>query len=177
MTALADWLLSHWFLIFFLAVLGVFGDVRDFFVDTWNEVTGVRHKRRMKELKAREWAARAGTGACNLIASRGPEATQSVYHLHLHLIPRLKHDGLALPWTGQEERQEVSFGELDEHLRPVDFSDRDMWHIAAWLPRGREGEVAAWLALHGISLYRMYQSADLVKELRELRKRREEAAP
>jgi histidine triad (HIT) family protein len=121
---------------------------------------------------AAEWAARAGVGACNLITSRGPEATQSVFHLHWHLLPRIKGDDLPLPWTGQAERQEASFGDLDEHLRPVDFSDRDMWHIAAWLPEGREEEVATWLAVHGISVYRMYQSADLVRELRELKERR-----
>lgn len=37
----------------------------------------------------------------NLITSRGREATQSVWHLHLHLVPRRENDGLALPWTGQ----------------------------------------------------------------------------
>lgn len=36
--------------------------------------------------------------AMNLITSRGREATQSVMHLHLHLVPRAKNDGLALPW-------------------------------------------------------------------------------
>ncbi|MGW2920353.1 HIT family protein [Streptomyces angustmyceticus] len=34
----------------------------------------------------------------NLITSRGREATQSVFHLNLHLIPRAADDGLALPW-------------------------------------------------------------------------------
>ena len=38
----------------------------------------------------------------NLITSRGPEATQTVFHLHVHLVPRSAGDGLALPWTGQE---------------------------------------------------------------------------
>lgn len=37
-------------------------------------------------------------GPMNLITSKGTEATQSVFHLHLHLIPRAKDDGLALPW-------------------------------------------------------------------------------
>ena len=37
----------------------------------------------------------------NVITSRGHEATQSVFHLHLHLVPRHAGDGLALPWTGQ----------------------------------------------------------------------------
>lgn len=36
--------------------------------------------------------------ALNLITSRGAAATQSVFHLHLHLVPRRWNDGLALPW-------------------------------------------------------------------------------
>lgn len=40
----------------------------------------------------------AGMGPCNLITSKGPEATQTVFHLHLHLVPRHYGDGLALPW-------------------------------------------------------------------------------
>lgn len=35
----------------------------------------------------------------NLITSAGEHATQSIDHLHLHLIPRREGDGLALPWT------------------------------------------------------------------------------
>lgn len=38
---------------------------------------------------------------CNLITSVGAVATQTVYHLHLHVVPRRPGDGLALPWTGQ----------------------------------------------------------------------------
>jgi hypothetical protein len=61
--AVADWLLSHWLLFFFLGILGVFGAVRDFFVSAWKEVTGTRHKRRMKELKAQARIARAASHA------------------------------------------------------------------------------------------------------------------
>lgn len=34
----------------------------------------------------------------NLITSKGTAATQSVFHLHLHIVPRRENDGLALPW-------------------------------------------------------------------------------
>jgi histidine triad (HIT) family protein len=39
-----------------------------------------------------------GLGSYNLITSKGRPATQSVFHLHLHLVPRAENDGLALPW-------------------------------------------------------------------------------
>lgn len=42
--------------------------------------------------------AKAMGGPCNIITSKGREATQSVFHLHLHVIPRAENDGLALPW-------------------------------------------------------------------------------
>lgn len=38
----------------------------------------------------------------NLITSVGEDATQSVFHLHVHIVPRHDDDRLALPWTGQE---------------------------------------------------------------------------
>jgi histidine triad (HIT) family protein len=50
---------------------------------------------------ASELAAALGED-CNLITSIGPAATQTVRHLHIHLVPRREGDGLHLPWTGQE---------------------------------------------------------------------------
>lgn len=41
----------------------------------------------------------------NLITSRGVHATQSVFHLHLHLVPRAENDGLALPWYSGRSRK------------------------------------------------------------------------
>jgi histidine triad (HIT) family protein len=41
----------------------------------------------------------------NFITSAGKAATQSVFHLHVHVVPRREGDGLALPWTGQAERE------------------------------------------------------------------------
>ena len=37
----------------------------------------------------------------NLIINVGAEATQSVDHFHVHLLPRFHGDGLQLPWSNQ----------------------------------------------------------------------------
>lgn len=38
---------------------------------------------------------------CNVITSKGRAATQSVDHLHVHIVPRTEGDGLQLPWSNQ----------------------------------------------------------------------------
>jgi histidine triad (HIT) family protein len=47
-------------------------------------------------------ARRLGIESCNLITSVGADATQTVSHLHIHIVPRRPDDGLLLPWTGQQ---------------------------------------------------------------------------
>lgn len=42
-------------------------------------------------------------GPANIITSIGADATQTVFHLHLHVVPRRAGDGLHLPWTGQQK--------------------------------------------------------------------------
>ena len=49
---------------------------------------------------AAEFAGRFNTDV-NVITSRGPAATQTVFHLHVHVVPRRPDDGLHLPWTDQ----------------------------------------------------------------------------
>lgn len=44
-------------------------------------------------------------GQWNELTSAGADATQSVWHLHRHLVPRREGDGLRLPWTGQAVAQ------------------------------------------------------------------------
>src|ERR1035437_6902664 len=63
--------------------------VKDFSDDV--EVTG----------RVMKYAAELGKkiGEVNLITSKGVNATQSVFHLHVHLVPRKEGDGLSLPWT------------------------------------------------------------------------------
>jgi histidine triad (HIT) family protein len=46
------------------------------------------------------------TGA-NLLSCIGPDAWQTVFHTHLHVIPRYPDDPLVLPWKPQS-------GDLDE---------------------------------------------------------------
>jgi histidine triad (HIT) family protein len=48
---------------------------------------------------AADYARAEGLAACNLVASVGGAATQTIGHLHLHIVPRRRGDGLALPWT------------------------------------------------------------------------------
>ncbi|MEU7170383.1 HIT domain-containing protein [Micromonospora tulbaghiae] len=43
-------------------------------------------------------AAEIAPHPCNLITNAGRVATQSVFHLHVHVVPRAEDDGLALPW-------------------------------------------------------------------------------
>lgn len=49
-----------------------------------------------------------GLESANFITSAGALATQTVFHLHVHVVPRRPGDGLALPWTGQQRSAEAS---------------------------------------------------------------------
>jgi histidine triad (HIT) family protein len=55
---------------------------------------------------AQELARRAyedlGAAGVNVLQSSGKAAWQSVFHLHLHVIPRYADDPLVLPWTHHE---------------------------------------------------------------------------
>lgn len=49
--------------------------------------------------EAASWARRQGEDF-NLIVNGGPNAGQTVFHLHVHYVPRREGDGLLLPWGG-----------------------------------------------------------------------------
>jgi len=42
---------------------------------------------------------RLGVAGVNLMNSCGAAAWQTVFHFHMHVIPRYEHDPLQLPWT------------------------------------------------------------------------------
>jgi histidine triad (HIT) family protein len=56
-------------------------------------------------------AAELSAAPCNVITSAGREATQSVFHLHLHIVPRAEDDGLALPWYSGRRSKRIPAGE------------------------------------------------------------------
>ncbi|HEY2772192.1 MAG TPA: HIT family protein [Solirubrobacteraceae bacterium] len=48
---------------------------------------------------ARRISERLGADGINLINSCGRAAWQTVFHFHMHVIPRYENDPLKLPWT------------------------------------------------------------------------------
>lgn len=46
-------------------------------------------------------AAEIASWPSNIITSVGGPATQTVFHLHVHVVPRREGDGLMLPWSGR----------------------------------------------------------------------------
>jgi histidine triad (HIT) family protein len=52
---------------------------------------------------------RLGADGVNLLNSCGPAAWQTVFHFHVHVIPRYEGDPLRLPWVpGEGDAQEIA---------------------------------------------------------------------
>lgn len=66
--------------------------VESFGTDWWTDAATMR--------RASELVKSLGV-PCNIITSVGKVATQTVPHLHAHIVPRTIDDGLKLPWTDQ----------------------------------------------------------------------------
>jgi histidine triad (HIT) family protein len=58
-------------------------------------------------------------GHCNFIASAGSLASQTVMHLHIHVVPRRLGDGLQLPWP-QNPKCSYCYCSLAEHPECAD---------------------------------------------------------
>ena len=52
---------------------------------------------------AAEYAQVHGIEDCNLITSKGEAASQTVQHVHIHVLPRTWDDALRLPWNNPHE--------------------------------------------------------------------------
>jgi histidine triad (HIT) family protein len=67
---------------------------------------------------ARTANATLDTDGINLINSCGADAWQTVFHFHLHVIPRYRDDPLQLPWVpgpGDMDQIQATGQELKEH--------------------------------------------------------------
>jgi histidine triad (HIT) family protein len=65
---------------------------------------------------ARRMTERLDVDGINLLNSCGPDAWQTVFHFHLHVIPRYRDDPLRLPWTpAPGDAEEIA--EVAEALR------------------------------------------------------------
>jgi histidine triad (HIT) family protein len=51
---------------------------------------------------ARRMHERLGADGVNLLNARGAAAWQTIFHFHIHVIPRYEGDPLRLPWTPAE---------------------------------------------------------------------------
>jgi transcriptional regulator with XRE-family HTH domain len=61
----------------------------------------------------------------------------------------------------------ADFGVIGEDGRLKDYEGHDLWHMSVYLPEGREGEAAAWMAAHGLEVYRMEKVSDLMRNSRD----------
>lgn len=58
---------------------------------------------------AQRMSDRLGADGVNLLNARGEAAWQTVFHFHVHVIPRYRGDPLRLPWTpGPGEPEEIA---------------------------------------------------------------------
>ena len=68
--------------------------------DLWeiepDQLAAVAAAAQRQALRARD---RLGADGVNLINCCGPAAWQTVFHFHIHVIPRYEGDPLKLPWT------------------------------------------------------------------------------
>jgi histidine triad (HIT) family protein len=52
----------------------------------------------------------------NLLQANGPGAAQSVFHFHMHIVPRAKDDGLMMNWT-PKPGDKAALAALAERIR------------------------------------------------------------
>lgn len=53
----------------------------------------------------------------NLITSAGETAEQTVFHLHLHLVPRWHRDGFGRIWPMQHRYENATLGDVADRIR------------------------------------------------------------
>lgn len=96
----------------------------------------------------------AGVGPCNIITSLGADASQTVFHLHVHVVPRRPGDGLLLPWskpdgwTAEQHRKDA--GLVQNAMQRV--AEQRVTTGSVYVPIDDASDVL--MALHRAGLYR-----------------------
>jgi histidine triad (HIT) family protein len=62
----------------------------------------------------------------NLITSAGTAAEQTVFHLHLHLVPRWRDDGFGQIWSTGNRFEGISLDGLADRIRQACETDQSM---------------------------------------------------
>ncbi len=57
----------------------------------------------------------SGCTGLNILQSNGRDAGQTVFHLHIHLFPRFRDDGVRFDWSGEMPERDV----LDDMARDI----------------------------------------------------------
>jgi len=91
---------------------------REHIPDVWslNEDLGAELARAVLRLSAAVKRAVAPEGL-NIIQSNGPAATQTVMHLHIHLVPRWRDDGIGKIWPSDTHYTEGQKDDAWQRLR------------------------------------------------------------
>ena len=69
----------------------------------------------------------------NLITSSGAVAEQTVYHLHLHVVPRYRKDGFGKIWPPKDELEGVDLEGVADRIR-------DAWGAAEATSTGTDND-------------------------------------
>lgn len=111
---------------------------------------------------------------CNIIVSSGANATQTVQHVHVHLVPRRPNDGLKLPWTDQQSDRIIDgLDEVDAIAlaRTRRHRIQDLEREKSELQRDLIAATSA-LAVHEREVARLHTAQEHLEEVRRLSARR-----
>lgn len=66
----------------------------------------------------------------NLISSAGKTAEQTVFHLHLHVLPRWQRDGFGQIWPTNGYFEDVELDNVADRIREAGREEwKDQWHF------------------------------------------------
>lgn len=57
----------------------------------------------------------------NIITNVGAAAGQTIWHTHVHIVPRVDGDGLQLPWSEQQRREREKYTPPEPHWMCVEL--------------------------------------------------------